>query len=56
MEEGSDGRIDAFMKLSSEERNCNSIFNLGKSVLVFIFFYLLKNAFVSGITEFRITF
>ena len=54
MEEGSDGRIDAFMKLSSEERNCNSIFNLGKSVLVF--FYLLKNAFVSGITEFRITF
>ena len=55
MEEGSDGRIDAFMKLSSEERNCNSIFNLGKSILVFIF-YLLKNAFVFGITEFRITF
>ena len=54
MEEDSDDRIEAFMKLPSEERNCNSIFNLGK--LISSFCYLHKNVFVSGIIEFSITF
>ena len=54
MEEGSDDRIDAFMKLPSEERNCNSIFNLGK--LVLSFWYLHKNISISGCTKLGITF
>lgn len=31
VEEGYEGRIEAFMRLPPEERNCNAIFNLGRS-------------------------